>query len=161
LCKFRAGSRSGFLFAIAAIVGALTVAKAGAADTPTSGPQINSIGAANALCTAGCDLQKCDWQHDTRVCSRNRDTRSCDRCLVSAFGRCIQRGNDPACEVSKASQNAAYDAAAASCEAEKATQNAVYDALHAACEASAAKQKLSCEVAKAACQARGQIESRP
>jgi hypothetical protein len=141
-------------FAIAALVGLQGPSICGA--QPNSGDAASA-----ASCPAECQLQTCDWQHDTRVCNRNSDTRACDTCLASAFGRCIQRGNDPVCETSKVTQNAAYATAAASCEAAKAAQNAAYDASHAACELSAARQKASCEVAKAACQARRQSDSPP
>lgn len=40
-----------------------------------------------------------------------KDTRNCRSCLLkNPFGGCIQRGNDPICEASKAAQNASYKA---------------------------------------------------
>ena len=55
----------------------------------------------------------------TRDCSFSHDTRECNRCLVSAFGHCAVRGNDPSCEAAKAAQNAIYAAQKAQCEAAK------------------------------------------
>ena len=70
-------------------------------------------------------------------CSKARDQRECNTCLIrNPFGGCIARGNDPACEAAKASQNSIYDAQRAACEAQK------------------AQQKLSCEQARAALKAR-------
>ncbi|KAA0698105.1 hypothetical protein DTW90_14515 [Neorhizobium sp. P12A] len=80
-----------------------------------------------------------------RDCTPNRDctapsfqpvTRNCYVCLLKnpLTGSCIQRGNDPACEAAKASQNAAMEAAGVAQKAQ--------------CEASKASEKLSCEIAK-------------
>ncbi len=38
------------------------------------------------------------WPTEVLACDPNEQ---CRRCLVSAFGRCIQRGNDPVCELRK------------------------------------------------------------
>jgi hypothetical protein len=44
-----------------------------------------------------------------------KDARNCRKCLaINPFGGCLAKGNDPTCEVSKASQNAFYEAQAAS-----------------------------------------------
>jgi hypothetical protein len=39
------------------------------------------------------------WIRSANACDPNE---SCNRCLASAFGHCIQRGNDPICEARKA-----------------------------------------------------------
>jgi hypothetical protein len=114
----------------------------------------------------------CDLQFDRRDCRRpptcqhNHDTRDCNRCLVSAFGclvsafgRCQVRGNDPVCEAQKAAQNVAYDASYnacinsgfttdMACEAAKAGQNAAYSAQKLGCETNKAGLKLQCETLK-------------
>ena len=110
--------------------------------------------------TFGCDLQV-----DTRDCRRppscqhNHDTRECNRCLVSAFGRCQVRGNDPGCEAAKAAQNSVYDAGYAACinsgfitdaacEAAKGAQNAGYSAAKLGCETNKIALKGKCEALK-------------
>jgi hypothetical protein len=55
----------------------------------------------------------------TGDCSPSHDDRECNRCLVSAFGHCAVRGNDPACEAAKAAQNGIYAAQKAQCETAK------------------------------------------
>src|SRR5262245_58451063 len=54
-----------------------------------------------------------------RDCSFSHDTRECNRCLVSAFGHCALRGNDPSCEAAKAAQNGIYAAQKTQCETAK------------------------------------------
>jgi hypothetical protein len=107
----------------------------------------------------------CDLQVDRRDCRRppncqhNHDTRDCNRCLVSVFGRCQVRGNDPVCEAQKAAQNAAYDAGYTACinsgfltdmacEAAKAGQNAAYSAEKLGCETNKTGLRLQCEALK-------------
>jgi hypothetical protein len=147
---FRAGWNFGAVVKTAAIVVLLGITTTGAQSPAPSQPP---TGAAVDPCQAECALQICDWQQDTRVCEHKHDARSCDRCLVSAFGKCAQRGNDPICEASKTTQNVSYDADYNSCEASRAVQNANYNAAHAACEALAVSKKASCEIAKAICRA--------
>jgi hypothetical protein len=88
---------------------------------------------------------------------KDHDERPCYKCLVNKpFGGCWIRGNDPACEAAKATQNAIYEAAYAKkkfecettktaektkCEAEKSTKKL-------ACEASKTAEKDACEIGK-------------
>jgi hypothetical protein len=53
-------------------------------------------------------------------CSHQSDNRECSSCLISLFGRCIQHGNDPACEAAKAAQNKIFALQQAECEQQKA-----------------------------------------
>jgi hypothetical protein len=129
---------------VVVIVAILDVISAHAAETSSPNTPI--------VCPpAPCQqLQQCDWQHDTRNCYSQED---CSRCLVSAFGHCIQQGNDPVCEARKA-------AGKASCETAKAAQNAAYDAAHSACVNSVTKQKVACEALQAFCDAASQNGTR-
>jgi hypothetical protein len=70
-------------------------------------------------------------------CGQPKNTRDCNVCLLrNPFGGgCSIRGNDPACEAAKASENGLYEAQKIQCEAQKSAQ------------------KLSCETTKAALQA--------
>ena len=113
---------------------------------------------ATRVCTLKTDTRDCSLQVDTRSCPLQEDTRSCNRCVIpNPFGGCILYGNDPACEIAKAAQNAIYKANKDACEAAKAAQNLIYAGNKAACEAAKATQnaiykaeKDACEVAKAA-----------
>jgi hypothetical protein len=99
----------------------------------------------------------CDLKVDSRdcrgPCPHNHDTRECNECLVSAFGRCQVRGNNPACEAAKAGQNAIYDtnyeACTKACEAAKAAQNALYAKDKFGCETNKTALKGQCEALKA------------
>jgi hypothetical protein len=99
----------------------------------------------------------CDLKVDTRdcrgSCPHNHDTRECNECLVSAFGRCQVRGNNPVCEAEKASQNAIYDtnyeACTNACEAAKGAQNALYAKDKFGCETNKIALKGQCEALKA------------
>jgi hypothetical protein len=64
-------------------------------------------------------------------CAINLDTRDCNTCVISLFGKCIQRASDPACESAKIAQNALYAAQKASCEAKKAADRDACEALKA------------------------------
>ena len=75
----------------------------------------------------------------TRNCEKAQDTRDCDKCILSAFGRCQYRANDPACEAAKAAQDSAYAVEKAQCEAEKAAQKAQCEATKEAVKRSAAE----------------------
>jgi len=90
----------------------------------------------------------------TMVCTPHHDERDCSTCLASAFGHCIQHGNDPFCEAAKAAQNAGYDTAKAACEAQKTSQKASCEASKEAarvtCEADKSTQKGLCEAGKEA-----------
>lgn len=73
----------------------------------------------------------------TRDCSlQSHDERNCSACILrNPFGGCLVRGNDPACEAAKASQNQIYLAQKAACEAQKAAEKASCEAAKAAVEA--------------------------
>lgn len=103
----------------------------------------------------------CETQHDGRDCRRARDcphdhdNRECRECVL---GVC---GNNPICEGSKATQNAAYDASYAACvalgpvingacEAEKEVQNNLYEAQRLQCEAEKEGRRQLCEGEKTA-----------
>lgn len=131
---------------------------------PTPDPSsINCTPSMNCTPTRNCDLQV-----NTRDCRRprncphNHDTRNCSACIVhNPFGGCVIRGNDPTCEIAKATQNAAYDADFAACQAlgpildgkcelEKATQNRLYEAAKLGCETEKETARLACETEKTA-----------
>jgi hypothetical protein len=84
-----------------------------------------------------CDFEPC------------RDTRSCNRCLVTnpSTGGCVQRGNDPACEIAKAVENERCRVEAAGrrldCERLKAQEKAT-------CELEKSGEKVLCEAGKEA-----------
>jgi hypothetical protein len=105
------------------------------------------------VCNLGHDERDCN---QTRECNQGHDERDCNKCLVSLFGSCKVRGNDPVCEAQKAAQNAGYatakvdceaekTAAAKQCEAEKAAQNVAYAAAKAECEGEREVEKGVCE----------------
>jgi hypothetical protein len=93
----------------------------------------------------------------TRTCNvePNVDRRDCSACILSrpklcAWGKCIgggciQRGNDPICELAKGTQNDLYRAEATAkrldCERLKATEKLV-------CETEKSGEKLLCEAGK-------------
>jgi hypothetical protein len=137
-----------FLVSVMMIPLGIAAAQEPRSDTPNDpAPGINTCS------LAPCNFQECVWQRDTRDCSQvQQPPRDCFRCLMSGFGRCIQRGNDPICEAQNAADKLRGPAAVASCEAAKAAQNAAYDATHAACISSAVRQKVACEAARAACE---------
>ncbi len=116
------------------------------------------------------DTVNCDSDRDCqskRECSfsSNHDTRDCETCLLSrpvvcapkvcAFGGCvgggctgggcIQRGNDPVCEVAKATQNAIYVADA---NLRKADCDRLREMETVGCQAEVAGAKLLCETGK-------------
>jgi hypothetical protein len=70
-------------------------------------------------------------------CSLNADTRECNTCVVSLFGHCSIRGNDPACEAAKAAQSALYAAQKAQCESQKVAQKAACEATKEALKSAA------------------------
>jgi hypothetical protein len=77
----------------------------------------------------------------TLNCEQLHDDRECNKCLVSFFGACQLRGNDPACEAAKASRNGAYAAEKAQCEAQKASQKSQCEAAFEALKTVAAACK--------------------
>ena len=106
------------------------------------------------------DTVNCDSDRDCqskRECAfdANHDTRDCDTCLLSrpvvctprvcAFGGCIQRGNDPICEASKAAQNAIYVADA---NLRKADCDRLREMETLGCKGEVAGAKLLCEAGK-------------
>jgi hypothetical protein len=104
------------------------------------------------------DTRDCSLKTDTRSCPLEQDTRSCSVCLISNpfTGGCILYGNDPICELAKATQNAIYKANKDACEAAKAAQNVIYAGEKAQCETAKAAQNViykqekdACEVVKA------------
>ena len=102
--------------------------------------------------------QDCTPTRDCDHLPHNHDTRDCNRCLLSVFGNCVQRGNDPVCEAEKAAQNAIYDAdyaaRKADCERIKAQEKVGCEAEKAAwkldCERIKSEEKLACEADKSA-----------
>lgn len=115
--------------------------------------------------------RNCNGSHidctPTRDCGnlpRSHDTRDCSACLLRApricifggctGGQCIQRGNDPFCEASKAAQNVAYDADYAArkfdCERIKEQDKAV-------CAVNKELVKLDCERLKLTQMVNGEI----
>ena len=112
---------------------------------------------ATRSCPLKSDTRDCSLKTDTRSCPLQEDTRSCNICLIpNPWGGCILYGNDPACELAKAAQNAIYKANKDACEAAKAAQNLIYAGEKTACEAAKATQnaiykaeKDACEVVKA------------
>jgi hypothetical protein len=65
-------------------------------------------------------------------CSLNIDTRECNKCLLSLFGHCSVRGNDPACEAAKGAQNAMFSTQKVQCEGQKTAQKAACESTKAA-----------------------------
>jgi hypothetical protein len=125
-----------------------------------AGPKFLAVAPANAQvdapsnsCPSTCGLDRCERKVDTRDCTSQRDTRECNRCLVSVFGRCQARGNDPTCEIAKAAQNKMYEANKVTCEIQKQQENAQNSAAYAACMSAAARRQALCEIARAACAA--------
>ena len=105
-------------------------------------------------CSLKTDNRDCSLKVDTRSCPLQEDTRSCNVCLVSnPFGGCILYGNDPACEIAKAAQNAIYKANKDACEAAKAAQNVIYAGEKAACESAKTTQNAIYKADKDACEA--------
>ena len=72
-------------------------------------------------------------------CGVPRDERECERCLVSLFGKCRARGNDPACEAAKTAQNQMYSIKKGQCEAEKAVRKGQCEATNAAIKEASCK----------------------
>ncbi len=103
-------------------------------------PAKNASDTLNVNCSSSRDCTQ------TRDCSFpvKKDTRNCSACLVKdpISGKCLTRGNDPVCEVAKATQNNAYQAEIAAkkidCERIKAQQKLV-------CEAEKAREEQICE----------------
>jgi hypothetical protein len=81
-------------------------------------------------------IKDCTPTRDCATSSYQPDTRECHACLLKnpLTGNCIQRGNDPICEASKAAQNAAMAQAVAAKRME--------------CESAKTSEKLLCETAK-------------
>lgn len=86
----------------------------------------------------------------TRNCQYdpNVDRRNCRACILrNPFGGCSIRGNDPLCEIAKATQNELYKADAA---AKKLNCERIKETKRLACEAEKATEKGLCETKKAA-----------
>lgn len=121
-----------------------------------------SVDSIDCTPTRDCTFSSVDCT-PTRDCGNlelQRDTRDCSACVLRNIftGGCSIRGNDPVCEVSKATQNALYDADYAArkldCERIKAQDKAFCEADKAArkldCERIKAQDKLVCEADKSA-----------
>ena len=93
----------------------------------------------------------------TRNCTfkKNHDTRNCKACIVkNPFGGCVIRGNDPVCEVTKASQNSIYDAQYA---ARKGDCERLKSSAKLFCEANKAARKIDCERVKSSQMLAGEV----
>src|SRR3954469_23251984 len=122
-----------------------------------------SLKADDRDCSLKVDTRDCSLKTDNRDCSLQQDTRSCGHDITLCLpwplnNQChTEHINDPACEIAKAGQNAAYKAAHDACEAAKAWQNISYKGEHDACEAAKGSQNAAykaehdtCEAGKAA-----------
>lgn len=113
----------------------------------------------NRSCPLQQDTRDCSLQVDNRDCSANEDRRNCEgwgkwSCEIekAAQNKAYQAAK-LACESAKGAQNAAYVAAKDACETEKAGQNTAYAAVKASCEAGKAGQNALYAGEKAACEA--------
>jgi hypothetical protein len=99
---------------------------------------INVAARAQQECPAPANTIDCT---PTRDCAQPHDVRNCSACIVKNpfTGGCMVRGNDPACEAAKASQNQVYAAQKASCEAQKSAEKLACEAAKAAVEAQIAR----------------------
>ena len=104
--------------------------------------------------SAPCVPHSCTLDKDTRDCSQSLDVRDCNVCVLSAFGRCLSRGNDPTCELQKAIKNKESDVAKAKCEQERDAQNSAYATQYAACQAASGTELIACQARAAAIDAR-------
>jgi len=89
-----------------------------------------------------------------RVCKRGHDTRNCSACLLRVFGRCQAKGNDPFCEIQKATQNEGYKIAYNTCLVQKKGEeefcNVRKKAKEEACNLEKTTEKAFCEVGREA-----------
>ena len=132
----------------------------GAIPTETFSAKIPTPDGAAIDCTPTRDCTPARNCTATRDCSPSGscdlhvDQRDCSTCVLPNIftGGCSKRGNNPACEVAKAAQNAGYATAKAACETQKSTEKANCEAQKTAakadCERLKSQEKLQCETEK-------------